>query len=137
MTPTHSTDIWSQKSVQPKPILSPQALDTLHQCWATSGLSGTSCDCRTQPLTGDSPCTGTEDGEENRVPGIKDSLSSSTKPQQAPRAHPEAGSPQDSRDPEEAVSGLVPPPSSPSCVWVLRPLCEQGRDQGLCGSPEG
>ncbi|XP_037010051.2 uncharacterized protein LOC119055867 isoform X2 [Artibeus jamaicensis] len=48
---------------------------------------------------------GTEDGEDNRGPGVKGSSHSTTEPQQEPRgcrAHQEAGSPQDSRDPEEA-----------------------------------
>lgn len=98
-------------------MLSPQALDTRDQRWATSGLSGTSWGRRTYHLTGDSPCTGTEDSEENRGPGIKGSAHRTTEPQQEPRgrrAHPEAGSPEDSRDPEEEVGGLALPPSSPS-----------------------
>ncbi|XP_045047862.2 RNA-binding Raly-like protein [Desmodus rotundus] len=49
---------------------------------------------------------GTEDSEEIRGPGIKGSAHRTTEPQQEPRgrrAHPEAGSPEDSRDPEEEV----------------------------------
>ncbi|KAF6288474.1 hypothetical protein mRhiFer1_009184 [Rhinolophus ferrumequinum] len=77
---------------------------------------------------------GTESNEENRVPGSKGSSRRTAEPQQEPRgqrAPPEADSSKESTDAKEAVSGPALPPSSP-CVWVLMPLCEQGRALGLC-----
>lgn len=73
MTLTHSVVSGAREVSQSKPILSSQALDTLDQCWASGGLSGVSWGLQTQPLTGDSPCTGTEDSEENRGPESKGS----------------------------------------------------------------
>lgn len=55
----------------------------------------------------DSPHTGSEDSEENRGPELQQEP-------QGQKAHPEADSSEDSTDPKEAVSGLAPPPSSPS-----------------------
>lgn len=112
MTLTHSVVSGAREVSQSKPILSSQALDTLDQCWASGGLSGVSWGLQTQPLTGDSPCTGTEDSEENRGPESKGSSCRTTEPWQehrSQRAHPEADSSKESRDLEEAVSSLAPP----------------------------
>ncbi|XP_036919545.1 uncharacterized protein LOC118999228 isoform X2 [Sturnira hondurensis] len=64
-------------------------------------------DCLLECLEHTDQQPGTEDGEDNRGPGIKGSSHSTTEPQQEPRGcrvHPEAGSPHDSRDPEEEAS---------------------------------
>lgn len=107
-----------------------QALGTLHQCWAPSGLSEISWGLQTWPLTGDSPCTGLEDSEETRGPGSKGSSCRITELQQEPRgqrAHPEADSSEDSTDPEEAVSGLAPPLIRTLLVFgSLWPPCAHG-----------
>ncbi|KAM7059550.1 uncharacterized protein WM277_006148 isoform 2-T2 [Molossus nigricans] len=53
---------------------------------------------------------GTEDSEENRGPGIKGSSCRTTEPQQEPRgqrAHPEAGSSEDSTDLEEGINATM------------------------------
>lgn len=125
---------------QSTPILSSQALGTLDQCRAPSSLSEISRDLQTRPLTGDCPSTGSEASEENRALVSKRSSRRNTEAKQEPRGqrpHPEADSPEDSIDPEETVSGPAPPliltlPAFES-LW---PPCEQGRDSGLCGSPQ-
>ncbi|XP_030154739.1 heterogeneous nuclear ribonucleoprotein C-like isoform X6 [Lynx canadensis] len=93
------------------------------------------------PPTGGPACTPrSEASEENRALVSKRSSCRNTEAKQEPRGqrpHPEADSPEDSTDPEEAVSGPAPPliltlPAFES-LW---PPCEQGRDSGLCGSPQ-
>ncbi|XP_035868092.1 uncharacterized protein LOC114488390 [Phyllostomus discolor] len=100
------------ETLTPGPLAAGQ-LEGLHSIRAELSRIKAQVDRLLEHLEHTDQLPGTED-EENRVPGIKGSSRSTTEPQQEPRAHPEAGSPQDSRDPEAAVSGLAPPPSSPS-----------------------
>ncbi|KAM9755798.1 uncharacterized protein ACBT57_009202 isoform 1-T1 [Dama dama] len=65
---------------------------------------------------------GTEVCEQNRGSGSQGSLCRTTEPRQkprGPRALPEADGSQEHTDPEDAVSGLAPPPSSPSLFGFL------------------
>lgn len=84
---------------------------------AQRGLCGVSWGLQTRPLIGDCACPGTEDCEQNRGSGSQGSLCRTTEPRQeprGPRARPEAEGSQEHTDPEALVSGLAPPPSSPS-----------------------
>ena len=83
---------------------------------------GVSWGLQTWPVTGDCACPGTEDCEQNRGSSSQGSLCRTTEPRQEPkglRAHLEADGSQEHTDLEAAVSGLAPPPSSPSLVGSL------------------
>lgn len=108
-----------------QPILSSRVLETLDECWVSSGLFGVSWGLQTHPLTSDPPCTGTEDCEQNQSSRSKGPSYRTVEPHQEPTGqwtHPEADSSPitDPEDPKEAVSGLVPPPP-PSSALCLGP----------------